>query len=108
VSALDLLSWLLLILGAGFCVVGSLGLLRLPDFYARTHAASVTDTLGASLVLAGLMIQGGVSLVSAKLGLIVIFIFITSPTAAHALARAAFAFGYRAEVDSEESDAVSG
>ena len=56
-SGLELLSWALLVSGSVFCVIGGVGLLRMPDFYTRTHAASVTDTLGAGLLLAGLILQ---------------------------------------------------
>ena len=54
---LDILSWVSLTAGSVFCVIGAVGVLRMPDFYSRTHAASVTDTLGAGLVLLGLMFQ---------------------------------------------------
>jgi multicomponent Na+:H+ antiporter subunit G len=79
--------------GAGFCVIGALGLIRMPDFYTRMHAASVTDTAGAGLVLIGLVLQAGFTLVTAKLLMIGMLILLTSPTASHALARAAFLRG---------------
>ena len=88
-----LLSWVLLGSGALFCVVGGLGLLRMPDFWARTHAAGLTDTLGAGLILTGLMFQGGMSLVTVKLLMILGFLYMTSPTAGHALFRAAHSGG---------------
>jgi multicomponent Na+:H+ antiporter subunit G len=87
---LDLLSWLTLMVGVFFIIVGGIGLLRLPDFYTRLHGAGITDTLGAGLVMLGLMIQGGQTQVTIKLILILIFLWYTSPTATHALARAAF------------------
>lgn len=90
---LDAASWILLVAGGFFCVVGGVGLLRMPDFYTRMHAASVTDTLGVGCILAGLMLQAGLSLVSVKLLFIGILVFFTSPTATHALARAARARG---------------
>ena len=61
--ALDVLSWICLMSGALFCVLGGVGLLRMPDFWTRAHAASVTDTMGAGLILVGLMFQGGLSMV---------------------------------------------
>ena len=85
----DLASWALLVSGGGFCMIGGLGLLRLPDVYARMHAAGITDTLGAGLILAGLMVQGGLSLVTVKLFLILVFLLFTSPTSTYALANAA-------------------
>ena len=90
---IDALSWALLLAGGFFCIVGAIGLVRMPDFYTRMHAASVTDTLGVGLVLAGLMLQAGLTLVTAKLVVIGILMFFTSPSSSHALARAAFLRG---------------
>lgn len=92
---LDLASWALLLLGSAFAVIGGVGMLRLPDFYTRMHGASLTDTLGAGLILIGLMLQAGFSLVTVKLVLILAFIFFTSPTSAHALAKAALGSGLK-------------
>lgn len=87
--ALTWLSSLCLLMGAFFCVVGGIGLVRMPDFYTRMHAASVTETLGVGLILLGLMMQAGWTLISVKLLLIGALVFFVSPTASHALARAA-------------------
>ncbi|HEY5739768.1 MAG TPA: monovalent cation/H(+) antiporter subunit G [Gammaproteobacteria bacterium] len=76
-------------LGALLLISGSVGLLRFPDFYTRMHAAGVTDTLAAGLTIVGLMLISGWNLVLVKLVLILLFIFLTGPTASHALARAA-------------------
>ncbi len=92
-EALDALSWLALLGGSAFCIVGAIGLLRMPDFWARTHAAGLTDTLGAGLILTGLMFQGGMSLVTVKLLMILGFLYMASPTAGHALFRAAHSSG---------------
>jgi multicomponent Na+:H+ antiporter subunit G len=89
----DAASWAFLVAGAIFCVIGAIGLIRMPDFYTRMHAASVTDTLGAGLILLGLMLQAGFTLITAKLLIVGVLILFTSPTAAHALARAAFLRG---------------
>jgi len=89
----ELLSWVCLLAGGFFCVVGGIGFIRMPDFYTRMHAASVIETLGAGLLLLGLMIQAGLSLVTAKLLMIGLLIFFTSPTATHALAKAALLRG---------------
>ena len=86
---LDVLSWMCLLGGAIFLLIGAIGVLRFPDFYTRLHAVSICDTLGASLVLLGLMLQGGLSLVTVKLLLMFYFMIFTGPTAVHALARAA-------------------
>ena len=86
---IELLGKLLLISGAIFVVIGAIGLLRFPDVYTRIHAASVVDTLGAGLVLIGLGLIAGVSLVTIKLILILALLLLTGPTATHALAKAA-------------------
>lgn len=91
--ALDILSWIFLVAGGAFCIIGGIGLIRMPDFYTRVHAASVTETLGAGLVLLGLMVQAGLTLVLAKLVMIGILILFMSPTATHALTRAALERG---------------
>jgi len=92
---LDVASWALLLGGGFFVFVGGLGLFRMPDFYTRIHAASLTDTMGAGMILAGMMLQAGWSLNSGKLLMILIFIFFTSPTSTHALAKAALFAGIR-------------
>ncbi|MBT3700759.1 MAG: monovalent cation/H(+) antiporter subunit G [Alphaproteobacteria bacterium] len=93
--ALDVLSWILLLGGGFFVFVGGLGLFRMPDFYTRVHAASLTDTMGAGMILIGLMLQAGWTLNSGKLMMILVFIFFTSPTSTHALAKAALFAGAR-------------
>jgi multicomponent Na+:H+ antiporter subunit G len=92
-AAIDLASWVLLVAGGFFCVAGGVGLVRMPDFYTRMHAASVTDSLGAGLILAGLLLQAGFTLVAAKLVIVGLLIFFASPTAAHALAKAGMTRG---------------
>ncbi len=93
--ALDALSWVLMTAGGGFVLVGGIGALRMPNLYTRMHAASVTDTMGAVLVIAGVMIQAGLSLVTVKLAAILLFLLITSPTASYALANAALLAGIK-------------
>ena len=85
----EILSWACIILGSFFCIVGGIGLLRLPDLFSRMHGAGITDTLGAGLIITGLMFHSGLTLVSAKLFLIVLFLYLTSPTSTHAVAKAA-------------------
>jgi len=96
VSALvDVASWACLVAGGVFCVIGAVGLIRMPEFFTRIHAASVTDTLGAGLILAGLALQAGFTLVTVKLAMIGVLILFTSPTATHALAKAGLARGLK-------------
>lgn len=98
---LDIVSWVLIVSGGLFCVIGGVGIIRLPDFYTRTHGASITDTLGAALMLAGLGVQtlphfmDGDWLILVKLMAIAAFLVITSPTSGHALVKAAYARGVR-------------
>lgn len=91
--ALDVLSWVFLAGGGFFCLVGAVGMLRMPDFYTRMHASSVIETLGAGFLLAGMIIQAGLTLVTVKLIVIGLLVLFASPTASHALARAALARG---------------
>jgi len=93
--ALDISSAALLLAGGLFCIVGAVGVLRMPDFYTRVHAASVSDTLGAGLILLGLALQAGWTLPAAKLVIIALLIFFTSPAATHALAKAALGQGLK-------------
>ncbi len=91
--AIDVLSWALLAAGSFFILTGGIGLLRMPDFFSRTHPAGVIDTLGAALIIGGLILQSGFTQAAIKLVLILILLFLTSPTANHALAQAALASG---------------
>ncbi|MGB0671888.1 MAG: monovalent cation/H(+) antiporter subunit G [Rhodospirillales bacterium] len=85
---LDLLSWAFLMGGAALCLIGAIGILRLPDIYSRIHGAGIVDTLGTLLVVLGLLLQAPHWIIAVKLVLIFIFIFFTSPTTTHALCRA--------------------
>lgn len=90
------------LLGAGlfFTFVGSIGLLRFPDFYTRLHATGKCDTLGAGLIILGLLIYHffyymETPLIPAKLIFLIFFIFIANPTATHALMKAAYRIGIK-------------
>ena len=76
--------------GVFFLFMGTVGMLRFPDFYTRMHAAGKCDTLGSLLVVSGIAVYLGPTLNSIKVLAIAVFIFLTSPTATHAIARAAF------------------
>jgi len=93
--ALDIVSWVLLTAGGVFVLIGGIGALRMPNLYTRMHAASVTDTMGAFLVITGVMMQAGLSLATIKLAAILMFLLITSPTSSYALASAALLSGIR-------------
>jgi len=85
----DLVGGVLLAGGAGFALIGSIGVIRLPDFYSRTHAASKLDTLALGLSMVGLALLNGFDLNAVKLLLIVAFAAVANPAAASALGRAA-------------------
>lgn len=99
----DILSWIFLVAGGVFCIIGMVGILRLPDMFARLHGASVTDTLGAGFIVIGLVLQAGFTLVSAKLIIIMGLILLTSPVATHALAQAALHAGIRPRLAYDET-----
>ena len=86
---LEILGYISIFAGAVFCLIGAVGILRLPDVYSRMHSAGITDTLGALLILLGLLPLAGFTIAGAKLIFILLFLWMTSPTATHALARAA-------------------
>ena len=88
-TLVHLLAGACLLGGAAFLVIGAIGLVRLPDFFTRIHATGIIDTLGIALTFAGLVILAGWSLPAVKLVLILCFMLLTGPTAAHALAKAA-------------------
>lgn len=118
IDALCYLSWASLVGGALFCIIGAIGVLRFPDFYTRTHAASITDTMGAGLVLLGLMFQAiammipgeqyvaGSWIILVKLLMVALFILLTAPTSGHALVKAAYAHGVK-WTNSEADDGIS-
>ncbi len=81
------------LMGFFFVLAGVIGVLRLPDFYSRLHAMGKCDTVGVALLLGALVLQEGLSLVSAKILLIVVFVALSNPTATHALGRAAWRAG---------------
>jgi multicomponent Na+:H+ antiporter subunit G len=91
----EILGWLLIGGGGIFLVIGAVGLNRMPDLFTRMHATSVSDTFGVGLMLAGMMVQAGFSLVTAKLFFLLVFLWFTAPVVTHALARAAMLAGVK-------------
>lgn len=88
-AVIDILSWLALLGGGFFYLVGAIGLHRMPDVFTRMHAVSVSETLGVGLMILGMALQAGVTLVTAKLLIIMVVLMWTGAVATHALARAA-------------------
>ncbi len=96
------ISWLFITVGSFFAIVGAIGIVRLPDIFSRMHGVGIVDTLGIMLILCGLMFQAEEWIVVVKLGMILVFIFFTSPTTTFALARAAIYGGVTPGPTSEE------
>ena len=96
------LSWAGLLGGSFFILVSSLAVLRLPDYFSRVHGAGITDTLGAGLILLGLACQAGLSLVSVKLFLTLLFMMLTGPVTVHALAKTAYRQGFKPVLAEED------
>jgi multicomponent Na+:H+ antiporter subunit G len=88
-ALLDVLSWIAIVGGLFFMLVGTIGVLRMPDVYTRIHGAGMTDTLGAGLLILGMTFQSGLSLLTVRLLFVLAFLFFTSPVGGHALSRAA-------------------
>lgn len=91
----NILTIFFIVVGSFFMMIGSIGVIRLPDFFTRSHATSKSDTLGIMLIILGLMVYEGFCLNSLKLLIIFVFVAIANPVGAHALARAALSFGIK-------------
>lgn len=102
----DILSWVSIVSGLFFMIVGTVGILRMPDVLARLHPAGMTDTMGAGFLLLGMALQTTDWMVLVRLLFIYAFLLFTSPIASHALARAAILGLSRAESD-EQGEAAS-
>lgn len=96
---LDIISWIFLLAGSFFAIVGGIGIVRMPEFYSRLHGGGITDTLGAILILIGLCFQIGTPFILAKLLMILFFLMVTSPSSCHALANSAFTQGVKPELE---------
>jgi multicomponent Na+:H+ antiporter subunit G len=101
---LELLSGVFLLAGSILCITGGIGLLRMPDFFARVHAAGVTETLAAPLLLIGLMLQMDWSLDLVKVLFILLIVLATNPTASHSMAKAALHGGQRPLLADNDND----
>jgi multicomponent Na+:H+ antiporter subunit G len=112
----DILPWLgnlLVLTGACFMLTGAIGMLRMPDFFCRLHPAGLKDSMGVPLVIFGLMLHAGWTLISIKLLLLLVFHLFTSPTACHAVARAALLITHNrhsraSQLDMDDSPSQTG
>lgn len=98
----DIVSWVLLLAGGFFLVVGAIGLNRMPDVFSRLQATGVSDTVGAGFLFIGMMVQAGFTLVTVKLAFLLLIFLFTAPVATHAVTRAALSVGVKPKLfDSE-------
>lgn len=101
---IDILSWFLILTGGAFTIIGAVGQLRFPNFWARLHAASVSDSAGVILLILGMCLQAGPTLITVKLLVIGLFLFVTGATSTHATASAALVSGLKPPVLKKKSD----
>ena len=104
---MDILIVFFLISGVFFYFVGVVGLIRMPDVYSRMHATTKCDTLGAGLILLALMLAQPISTATAKIFFVIVFIWLTNPTAAHIIARASYKTNIPFSSDTEFVDHTS-
>jgi multicomponent Na+:H+ antiporter subunit G len=93
INLTNVITILLLLVGAFFMLAGTIGFVRFPDFYSRMHATGKCDTLGEGLMLVGLIVYGGATFVSVKILFLILFILLANPTSTHAIAKAAYDVG---------------
>ena len=89
----DIIGYILITIGILFDLFGCIGLVRFPDVYNRLQASTKCVTLGTIMLLVGVAVISGLGAISAKAIICAVFILITSPTAAHAIAKGAYASG---------------
>lgn len=92
---IDAVSWVLIACGSALVVIAAIGMVRMPDLFSRMQSVSIIDTMGAGLLLTGLMLQSGFSLVTLKLAFIMALLFYIGPVISHALAQAALHEGVK-------------
>lgn len=97
-----IVAWALIGGGGFFFIVSAIGINRMPDVFTRLHAASVGETFGAGMMLVGMMVVAGLTLVTVKLLLLLLFLWFMGPVATHAIARAALQAGQRPILGSGE------
>jgi len=103
-TLMNISSVLFLLVGSFLCISGGVGILRFPDFYTRMHAVGVTETLATGMILIGLMLQNPDGLVVLKLIIILLMTLFISPTASHALAKAAMKNDLKPKLNKKEEN----
>jgi multicomponent Na+:H+ antiporter subunit G len=104
-TIVEIASWVLILSGSVFAVIGAFGTVRFPDFWSRLHAMSITDSAAVILLTLGMCLQAGFTLVTVKLLIIWCFLFVTGPTASHAVANAALISGLRPKAENKDKAA---
>lgn len=104
--AVEITSWVLILLGSFFTIVGAFGLVRMPEVFTRMHAASVTDTLGVGFLILGMCLQAGLGLVTLKLVFLLALFFFTGPVVTHALAQACLHQGVNPQLAEDRRSAA--
>jgi multicomponent Na+:H+ antiporter subunit G len=101
-AIVEIVTGVMLVIGASFALVASIGLIRLKDVYMRMHAASKAGTLGSGVMLLALAVHASDLAVVTRAIAGVVFFLLTAPISAHLLAKAAYAAGYRPCADTKE------
>ncbi|QSG03105.1 monovalent cation/H(+) antiporter subunit G [Natranaeroarchaeum sulfidigenes] len=104
----DVVVLLFVAIGIFFIFVAAVGILRLPDVYSRAHAATKADTFGAGFTVVGVALYFGTPGEALRAGLLLVFIYYTNPTAAHAITRAAYSRGIDVWTADDDSTEESG
>jgi multicomponent Na+:H+ antiporter subunit G len=104
--AVEIASWVFILLGSFFTVVGALGLVRMPEVFTRMHAASVTDTLGVGFLILGMVLQAGFGLVTLKLVILMALFLFTGPVVTHALAQACLHEGIKPQLSEDRRNLI--
>ena len=99
---MTLLAIALILIGLFFLVVGSIGMLRLPDIFTRAHALSLTDSIGALFVLGGLAVYEGLGANFVQIAVVLVLILLINPVIAHATVRAAYRSGLRPQQEAKD------
>ena len=98
------LAIILMVIGLYFLVVGAIGMLRLPDVFSRAHALSLTDSLGAIFVLAGLAVHEGFTVNFLRIVVVLLLVYLMNPVISHATLRAAYRNGKRPSAEEKNDD----
>ena len=92
---MDILSIIFIVAGLFFLIVAAIGIVRLPDVFSRSHAVSLTDSLGAFLMLVGIALHEGLSTNTLKILVVLALLYILNPVISHATVRAALRSGLK-------------